>query len=116
EGPRRRGSLMAGGLGYVTRSIFGAPPAVSHHHPGLCEALHWILRVGYSRPQRARELIRALRGIRRMTDVAREEARLSPRRLDGSVVAEPPVEAHDGEHEEKQQESEERECGARIER
>src|SRR5437870_13549420 len=106
---------MPCGLRCVTQIIVGALRGVSLHHAGLREALHRILRLGYSRPQGARELIRCLRGMRRMAHVAREEARLSPRRLDGSVVAEPPAEAHDGERAQKQQESEDPTCGARSE-
>src|SRR5207302_1945486 len=82
----------------------------------LREALHRIARLRYGGPERARELVRRLRRMRRMADVARKKARFPPSRFDRAVVPESPVEAHHGEHEQKEQEAEEREQRSRIER
>src|SRR5438874_12247922 len=54
--------------------------------------------------------------MRRMTDVAREEPSLPPRRLDRTVSPETPVEPGDRGHEQEEEETEERERRARIDR
>ena len=54
--------------------------------------------------------------MRGVANVACEEPRLPPRRLDRAVAPEPPVESKDCEHEQHEQEAEEGERRPRVER
>ena len=107
---------MPRGLGGVPQVIVGALGRVPFHHPGLREAPYRFARLGYGGTERVRELVRGLRRMRRMADVARKQSRFSPCRLDRAIPPEAQVEPDDREDEKKNEKAEEGECRAGIDR
>src|SRR5206468_5126231 len=66
--------------------------------------------------ERRRELVRRLRGMRSVADVAREQPCLGPGGLDGAVLAEAPVEARHRDDEQREEEPEEAERRTGVDR
>src|SRR2546430_1633517 len=110
----RRRDLMPRGLRRVPLVLVGPLGGVLLEDTRARETLHGIVRLGYSRAERARELVRGLRGVRGISNVAREKPRLAPRRFDRTVAPEAPVEPRDREREQNEQEAEEDEGRTRI--